>query len=74
MAAAVLDWMIEDGVRLAECRHDHPFAVLGPHPSDEGFTVRAWMPDADQVDLIVGGERLTTTIPHHPWLYEAKVA
>ena len=74
MAAAVLDWMIEDGVRLAECRHDHPFAVLGPHPSDEGFTVRAWMPDADQVDLIVGGERLTTTTPHHPWLFEAKVA
>ena len=31
---AVLDWMVQDAHRLAECRHDHPYAVLGPQPHD----------------------------------------
>ena len=45
-----LDWMVDDAVRLAECRHDHPFAVLGPQPLPEGgWVVRIWMPEAEQV-------------------------
>ena len=52
MAAAVLDWMIEDGQRLAECRHDHPFSVLGPQQVDGVWTVRAWMPEAQSVNLV----------------------
>ena len=54
--AAVLDWMVQDGERLANCRHDHPFAVLGPQPSDQGWTVRMWMPEAQSVTLLVAGE------------------
>ena len=42
--AAVLDWMVQDGERLANCRHDHPFAVLGPQPLEGEWIVRVWMP------------------------------
>ena len=73
MVAAVLDWMIEDGRRLAECRHDHPLAILGPQPSDTGWTVRAWMPEADRVDLVVNGEVIGTQTPNHPWVFEAQL-
>ena len=61
MAAAVLDWMIEDGQRLAECRHDHPFSVLGPQQVDGVWTVRAWMPEAQSVNLVVNGEVINTS-------------
>ena len=35
MTIAVQDWMVEDAQRLAECRHDHPFSILGPQPYAE---------------------------------------
>ncbi len=31
MPVPTLDWMVGDAQGLADCRHDHPFAVLGPH-------------------------------------------
>jgi len=47
MAVPCLDWMVGDAHRLVECRHDHPFAVLGPQPLDNGqWVVRVWMPEA----------------------------
>ena len=52
---AVLDWMVQDAHRLAECRHDHPFSVLGPQPTDDGPVVRVWMPEADSVTLLLEG-------------------
>ena len=59
MALPSLEWMVEDARRLAECRHDHPFSVLGPQPLDDsGWVVRVWMPDAHTVELLHGGERL----------------
>ena len=72
--AAVLDWMVQDGERLANCRHDHPFAVLGPQPSDQGWTVRMWMPDAQSVTLLQAGEEIAMTTPNHPWVFEAQVS
>ena len=36
MVLPSLDWMVDDATRLAECRHDHPFAVLGVQPLPEG--------------------------------------
>ena len=36
MALATLDWMTKDAERLAQCNHDHPQAVLGPQPLDNG--------------------------------------
>ena len=51
-----LDWMVDDANRLAECRHDHPLAVLGPQPLEGGaWVVRVWMPDAETVELLLEG-------------------
>ena len=67
-----LDWMLEDAQRLVECRHDHPFSVLGPQPRPGGgWVVRVWMPEAEQVELLVGGVPQPMATPHHPWIHEA---
>ena len=71
--ATVLDWMVQDGERLANCRHDHPFAVLGPQPSDQDWTVRMWMPEAQSVTLLQAGEEISMTTPNHPWVFEAQL-
>ena len=68
--AAVLDWMVQDGERLANCRHDHPFAILGPQPSDAGWTVRVWMPEAHSVTLLEGAQETELSAPNHPWIFE----
>ena len=74
MTIASLQWMAEDASRLAECRHDYPFAVLGPQPLENGgWVVRVWMPEATKVTLLLGGEEVPTHTPHHPWIFEAAV-
>ena len=66
--------MVEDGQRLAECRHDHPQAVLGAHPLDNGkWVVRVWMPEADRVELIGAGAPQAMETPHHPWIFETEL-
>ena len=72
--AAVLDWMVQDGERLANCRHEHPFAILGPQPSDAGWTVRVWMPEAHSVTLLEGGRETLMTAPNHPWVFETTLS
>ena len=72
--AAVLDWMVQDGERLANCRHDHPFAVLGPQASDSNWTIRVWMPEADSVTLLLDGRETAMATPNHPWIFEAEVS
>ena len=37
---------------ILEARHGDPFAVLGPHEVDGGMGVRAFLPDADSVDVV----------------------
>ena len=75
MALLSLEWMAQDGQRLAECRHDHPFSILGPQPLDGGgWVVRVWMPEAERVELLVGGQSLATETPNHPWVFEAQLA
>ena len=75
MALLSLDWMTQDGQRLAECRHDHPFSILGPQPLESGgWVVRGWMPEAERVELLVGGQSLATETPNHPWVFEAQLA
>ena len=73
VGTAVLDWMVQDGERLATCRHDHPFSVLGPQPSEGGCTIRVWMPEASSVTLLEGGRELAMNSPHHPWVFEAEL-
>ncbi|HGY5554789.1 MAG TPA: GlgB N-terminal domain-containing protein, partial [Prochlorococcus sp.] len=66
-----LDWMVQDSQRLAECRHESPFSVLGPQPHEGQWIVRIWMPEASQVELLVNGSTTATTTPNHPWIFEA---
>ncbi|QEY31411.1 1,4-alpha-glucan branching protein GlgB [Synechococcus sp. RSCCF101] len=73
-ATAPLEWMVDDGQRLAECRHDHPYAVLGPQRTSEGWVVRVWMPEADSVLLLTNGQEQPMDCPHHPWVFEARLA
>jgi len=64
--------MVDDALRLAECRHDHPLAILGPQPLEGGgWVVRIWMPEAEQVELLIAGQTLAMATPNHPWVFEA---
>ena len=72
--AAVLDWMVQDGERLANCRHDHPFAVLGPQPFEGEWIVRVWMPEAETVTLLLGDQQIPMQSPNHPWVFEAQLS
>jgi len=64
--------MVGDALRLAECRHDHPLAILGPQPLEGGgWVVRIWMPEAEQVELLIAGQTLAMATPNHPWMFEA---
>jgi len=65
------DWMAEDGEKLAKCKHDHPFAVLGPQPHHGKWVVRIWMPQAQKVELLVDGKAISTKAVHHPWIFES---
>ena len=70
-----LDWMVDEANRLAECRHDHPLAVLGPQPLEGSqWVVRCWMPEAESVDLLLeGAEPIPMGTPNHPWVFEAEL-
>ncbi len=72
-ASLFIDWMKEEGQKLAECRHSHPYAVLGPQARENQWVVRVWMPDASQVELICHSQKTVMTNPNHPWIFEAAV-
>ena len=72
-SGAALDWIVESGQQLAKCSHSNPLAVLGPHCIEGDWVTRIWMPEAQQVDLLVNGDVLATTTPHHPWIFESLV-
>ncbi len=42
--------------RLFALSHPDPHSILGAHPGSDGTTIRAYRPDAEQVDLIVRDE------------------
>lgn len=44
----ILSLLVE---RLAQGRLHDPFQVLGAHPIDSGWQVRAWLPTAQNVKL-----------------------
>ncbi len=52
---------------LVAGRHGDPFAVLGPHESAEGCILRAFLPDAQIVEVLdrAGGEVITTLARVH---------
>ena len=71
--SVAFDWMEKDGEKLEKCRHDHPFAVLGPQPHQEEWIVRVWMPEAENVDLLIDGKTFETTSVNHPWIFETQL-
>ena len=74
MSVLSLDWMVQDAERLAECRHDYPFAVLGPQLLErEAWVVRIWMPEAEMVELLLDGQALAMQTPNHPWIHEVEL-
>ena len=69
--SVVFDWMAEEGEKLATCKHDDPFGILGPQKFEDKFIVRLWMPEAEKVDLILKGEKIALNNPNHPFLFES---
>ncbi len=53
--------------------HAYPHALLGPHPRDGGVIIRAYHPEAAQVDLILAGEVLPMEKVHPGGLFAALV-
>ena len=50
--------------QLVAGEHGHPHAILGPHPSEDGVTVRALKPLASSVEVVYGDERVALTHEH----------
>jgi 1,4-alpha-glucan branching enzyme len=44
---------------IVHARHGDAFAVLGPHPTAEGHAVRAFVPEADAIEVIARDTRLS---------------
>ncbi|KGG12280.1 MULTISPECIES: 1,4-alpha-glucan branching protein GlgB [Prochlorococcus] len=66
----VVDWMSDEGQKLADCRHDSPFSVLGVHKFETKWIVRAWMPEADNVKVVIENSEIVLSNPNHPWIFE----
>ena len=66
----VMDWMADEGKRLSDCRNDNPLGVLGPQPFEDKWAVRVWMPEADQVTLLLNEQQISLTNQNHPWIFE----
>ncbi len=50
--------------QLVAGEHGHPHAILGPHPSEDGITVRALKPLASSVEVVYGDERVALSHEH----------
>jgi len=44
--------------RLLEARHHDPFELLGRHPWGDGVVIRAYLPNAQEVNICCGEQRL----------------
>ncbi|TWB48266.1 1,4-alpha-glucan branching protein GlgB [Nitrospirillum viridazoti] len=66
----------EDMDALLGARHDDPFGVLGPHVSERGVTIRAFVPGAETVEAATpdGTLVLPLTRVHEAGLFEGRAA
>ena len=48
----MMDWPEIEAVVYSECQE--PKAVLGPHPTDEGTLIQAFLPTAGKIDVVTG--------------------
>jgi 1,4-alpha-glucan branching enzyme len=58
---------------LVEARHGDPFALLGPHETAEGRILRALLPGATSVHVLIGGEALPLQQTHPAGLFEGPI-
>jgi 1,4-alpha-glucan branching enzyme len=56
---------------LLRGEHRDPHHLLGPHETADGAVVRAFRPDADQVEVVVDGRAVEATRIHDAGLFEA---
>ena len=57
---------------LIDARHFDPFSVLGPHVTDEGVVIRAFLPHAEQVTVVSSvGDPVTMLRRHDAGIFEA---
>ncbi|AAQ00123.1 MULTISPECIES: 1,4-alpha-glucan branching protein GlgB [Prochlorococcus] len=68
-----IDWLANEGQKLAECRHDNPLGVLGPQQIENKWALRVWMPEADAVNLLLKDGKKKLTNPNHPWIFETSL-
>ncbi len=66
----LLDSLKEDGQRLSLCRHESPFSILGPQPFKDKWIIRIWMPEANQVELLIKETKIKLQNPNHEWIFE----
>ena len=66
----LLDSLKEEGQRLSECRQDSPFSILGPQPFKDKWIIRIWMPEANQVELLINRKVIPLQNPNHEWIFE----
>ncbi len=68
-----MDWTANEGQQLADCKHNNPLGVLGPQPVKDKWVVRVWMPEAEEVKLLLDGEETKLSNPNHPWIFEKQL-
>jgi 1,4-alpha-glucan branching enzyme len=56
-------------------RHGDPFAILGPHQSAEGLSIRVFAPEADEIDAIGETGRLLGSLEklHHAGFFASAI-
>ncbi len=73
----VKDWRVpqEDLHAILDARHGDPFGVLGPHMTDAGLAVRAFVPHADNLAVVGLDDRLfvNLTVKHPHGFFEGLV-
>ena len=65
-----LDWMADEGLKLANCLHSDPFSILGPQPISKKWVVRAWVPEANKVELLLDGRKTVMQNEGHKWIFD----
>ncbi len=74
----------EEAEAVAGGYHSDPFRVLGPHAVDQGWEVRAFLPQAASVELLAGGDAIAmketasrgvfvASLDRHPGAYRLRL-
>jgi len=56
--------------RLLALRHHDPHSILGPHQTDRGVIVRAYLPDAEAVFVLIDDDDRRSMVRHETGLFD----